>query len=101
VTNDQENIHRLLGKAELTGRRNQPQVRSDLLEESFGFCHAQYKNVTNLFCHKYFRHVTLCNFVTNSSSTSHFNFWSFNDFPQMFLTSVLKKCVLRVFKARC
>jgi hypothetical protein len=26
-------------------------------------------------------------------------FWSFNDGPQMVLTSVLKKCVLRVSKA--
>jgi len=37
MSNDQEKIHRLLGNVELTGSRNQLQVRLDLLEEAFVF----------------------------------------------------------------
>jgi hypothetical protein len=47
--------------------------------------------------------------ATDSFSQEHFKLpedghtlsetcWSFNDGPQIFLTSALKKCVLRVFK---
>jgi hypothetical protein len=75
VPNDQEKIHRLLGKVELNGSRNQPQVRSDLLKEAFVLVSRTIQRCY-IFCHKYFRHVTLYNCVTNNSITSHFNFVS-------------------------
>jgi hypothetical protein len=60
VSNDQEKIHRLLGKAELTGSRNQPQVRSDLSEETFVLVSRRAQR-----CYKSF-------IVTNTSGTLHF-----------------------------
>lgn len=60
MSNDQEKIHRLMGKVELNGSRNQPQVRSDLSEEAFVLVSRTVQR-----CYKLF-------FVTNTSGTLHF-----------------------------
>jgi len=59
VSNDQKTIHRLLGNVELTGSRNQLQVRSDLLEEAFVFVSRTVERFYNFF-------------VTNTSNTLNF-----------------------------
>lgn len=49
MSNEQEKIHKFLGKVELTGSRNQPQVRSDLLEEAFVLVARTLKRCYNFF----------------------------------------------------
>ena len=77
MSNDQEKIHRLLGKVELTGSRNQPQVRSDLSEDAFVLVSRTVQRCYKLFfCHKNFGTLHFYNCVTNNSITSYFEFVS-------------------------